>query len=54
MIRKRIVIKAEALRLASKSRRTQATVRWLDIRSQLLYRWQQTQLVVEGAANPEV
>lgn len=50
--------KAEALRLADESRSTQAA-RALGIHPQLLYRWQQEQLVaevssVEGARNPEV
>ncbi|MGI4741275.1 MAG: transposase [Janthinobacterium lividum] len=37
--------KAEALRLASESRSTQAAARQLGISPKLLYRWQQTQLV---------
>ena len=39
--------KAEALRLASESRSTQAAARELGISSKLLYRWQQAQLVAE-------
>ena len=39
--------KAEALRLASESRSTQAAARQLGISPKLLYRWQQVQLVAE-------
>ncbi|MBG8553084.1 transposase [Hymenobacter sp. BT594] len=39
--------KAEALRLASESRSTQAVARQLGISPKLLYRWQQAQLVAE-------
>ncbi len=39
--------KAEALRLASESRSTQAAARQLGISPKLLYRWQQAQLVAE-------
>jgi len=39
--------KAEALRLASESRSTQAATRQLGINPKLLYRWQQAQLVAE-------
>jgi len=39
--------KAEALRLASESRSTQAATRQLGISPKLLYRWQQAQLVAE-------
>ena len=51
--------KAEALRLASESRSTQAAARQLGISTKLLYRWQQAQLVaevgsVEVARDPEV
>ena len=51
--------KAEALRLASESRRTQAAARQLGSRPKLRYRWQQAQLVaevgsVEVARDPEV
>jgi transposase len=51
--------KAEALRLASESRSTQAAARQLGINSKLLYRWQQEQLIAEvGSAevarDPEV
>ena len=51
--------KAEALRLASESRSTQAAARQLGSRPKLLYRWQQAQLVaevgrVEVARDPEV
>jgi len=51
--------KAEALRLASESRSTQAAARQLGISPKLLYRWQQEQLVAEGgsmevARDPEV
>ncbi|WP_310395367.1 transposase [Hymenobacter sp.] len=51
--------KAEALRLASESRSTQAAARQLGISPKLLYRWQQAQLVaevgsVEVARDPEV
>ena len=51
--------KAEALRLASESRSTQAAARQLGSRPKLLYRWQQAQLVaevgsVEVARAPEV
>ena len=51
--------KAEALRLASESRSTQAAARELGISPKLLYRWQQAQLVaevgsVEVARDPEV
>ena len=53
------VFKAEALRLASESRSTQAAAQQLGIRPKLLYRWQQAQLVaevgsVEVARDPEV
>ena len=51
--------KAEALRLASEGRSTQAAARQLGISPKLLYRWQQAQLVaevgsVEVARDPEV
>ncbi|NVO86115.1 transposase [Hymenobacter terrestris] len=51
--------KAEALRLASESRSTQAAARQLGISPKLLYRWQQAQVVaevgsVELARDPEV
>ena len=51
--------KAEALRLAGESRRTQAAARQLGISPKLLYRWQQAQLVAEVgseevARDPEV
>ena len=51
--------KAEALRLASESRSTQAAARQLGISPKLLYRWQQEQLIaevgsVEVARDPEV
>ncbi len=51
--------KAEALRLASESRSTQAATRQLGSRPKLLYRRQQAQVVaevgrVEVARNPEV
>jgi len=51
--------KAEALRLASESRSTQAAAQQLGISPKLLYRWQQAQLVAEvGSAevarDPEV
>ena len=51
--------KVEALRLASKSRSTQAAARDLGISPKLLYRWQQAQLAaeagsVEAARDPEV
>ncbi len=51
--------KAEALRLASESRSTQAAARQLGSRPKLLYRWQQAQFVaevgsVEVARDPEV
>jgi transposase len=39
--------KAEALRLASESRSTQAAAQQLGISPKLLYRWQQAQLVAE-------
>ena len=39
--------KAEALRLASESRSTQAAAQPLGISPKLLYRWQQAQLVAE-------
>ncbi|MBF9221333.1 transposase [Hymenobacter ruricola] len=53
------VFKAEALRLASESRSTQAAARQLGISPKLLYRWQQAQLVAEVgseevARDPEV
>jgi transposase len=53
------VFKAEALRLASESRSTQAAARQLGISPKLLYRWQQAQLIaevgsVEVARDPEV
>ena len=41
------VFKAEALRQASESRSTQAAARQLGISLELLYRWQQAQLVAE-------
>ena len=51
--------KAEALRLASESRSTQAAARQLGISPKLLYRWQHAQVVaevgsVEVARDPEV
>lgn len=51
--------KAEALRLASESRSTQAAAQQLGISPKLLYRWQQAQLMaevgsVEVARVPEV
>ncbi|MBF9239953.1 transposase [Hymenobacter sp. BT683] len=51
--------KAEALRLASESRSTQAAALQLGISPKLLYRWQQDQVVAEvGSADvardPEV
>ena len=51
--------KAEALRLASESRSTQAAARQLGISPKLLYRWQQAQFVAEVgseevARDPEV
>jgi transposase len=51
--------KAEALRLASESRSTQAAARQLGISPKLRYRWQQAQVVaevgrVEVARDPEV
>ncbi|WP_022821635.1 transposase [Hymenobacter norwichensis] len=51
--------KAEALRLASESRSTQAAAQQVGISPKLLYRWQQAQLVaevgsVEVARDPEV
>ena len=51
--------KAEALRLASESRSSQAAARQLGISPKLLYRWQQAQVVaevgsVEVARDPEV
>jgi transposase len=51
--------KAEALRLASESRSTQATAQQLGISPKLLYCWQQAQLVTEVgneemARDPEV
>ncbi len=51
--------KAEALRLASESRSTQAAARQLGISPKLRYRWQEAQLVaevgrVEVARDPEV
>lgn len=51
--------KAEALRLVSESRSTQAAARQLGISPKLLYRWQQAQVVaevgsVEVARDPEV
>ncbi len=50
--------KAEALRLASESRSTQAAAQQLGISPKLLYRWQQAQLIaevgsVEVARDPE-
>ncbi len=53
------VFKAEALRLASGSRRPQAAARPPGISPTLLYRWQQAQRVaeggrVEGARDPGV
>ncbi|MGI4883931.1 MAG: transposase [Janthinobacterium lividum] len=53
------VFKAEALRLASESRSTQAAARQLGISPKLFYRWQQAQLVAEVgseevARDPEV
>ena len=52
-------LKAQALRLASESRSTQAAARQLGISPKLLYRWQQAQLVAEVgseevARDPEV
>ena len=57
--RKYEAFKAEALRLASESRSTQAAARQLGISPKLLYRWQQAQLVAEVgseevARDPEV
>ncbi len=51
--------KAESLRLAAESRSTQAAARQLGISPNLLYRWQQAQVVaevgsVEVARDPEV
>lgn len=51
--------KAEALRLASESRSTQAAAQQLGINPRLLYRWQEAKLVaevgsVEVARDPEV
>ncbi|WP_159451993.1 transposase [Hymenobacter roseosalivarius] len=51
--------KAEAQRLASESRSTQAAARQLGISPKLLYRWQQAQVVAEVgsrevARDPEV
>jgi len=51
--------KAEALRLASESRSTEAAAQQLGISPKLLYRWQQAQLIaevgsVEVARDPEV
>lgn len=51
--------KAEALRLASESRSTQAAACQLGISPKLLYRWQRAQVVaevgsVEVARDPEV
>jgi transposase len=51
--------KAEALRLASESRSTQAAAQQLGISPKLLYRWQQAQLIaevgsLEVARDPEV
>ena len=51
--------KAEAFRLTSESRSTQAAAQQLGISPKLLYRWQQAQLVaevgsVEVARDPEV
>ncbi|RFP65149.1 hypothetical protein D0N36_10740 [Hymenobacter lapidiphilus] len=51
--------KAEALRLASESRSTQAAAQQLGISPKLLYRWPQARLVaevgsVEVARDPEV
>ena len=51
--------KAEALRLASESRSTQAAARQLGISPKLFYRWQQAPLVaevgrVEVARDPQV
>lgn len=51
--------KAEALRLASESRNTQAAAQQLGISPKLPYRWQQVQLIaevgsVEVARDPEV
>ncbi|OGX90983.1 transposase [Hymenobacter coccineus] len=51
--------KAEALRLAAKSRSTQAAAQQFGISLKLLYCWQQTQLIaevggVEVARDPEV
>ncbi|MDF7815736.1 transposase [Hymenobacter sp. YC55] len=53
------VFKAEALRLVSESRSTQAAAQQLGIRPKLLYRWQQAQIVAEVgskevARDPEV
>ncbi|WP_375418104.1 transposase [uncultured Hymenobacter sp.] len=51
--------KAEALRLVSESRSTQAAAQQLGISPKLLYRWQQAQLIAEVgsvkvARDPEV
>jgi transposase len=51
--------KAEALRLTSESRHTQAAARQRGLSPKLLYRWQQAQLIaevgsVEVARDPEV
>ena len=53
------VFKAEALRLATESRSTQAAAAQLGISPKLRYRWQQAQLVaevgsVEVVRDPEV
>lgn len=52
-------LEAEALRLASESRSTQAAAQQLGISPKLLYRWQRARLVaevgsVEVARDPEV
>jgi transposase len=52
-------LKAEALRLASESRSTQAAAQQLGSSPKLLYRWQQAQLIaevgsVEVARDPKV
>jgi len=46
--------KAEALRLASDDRSTQAAAQQLGISPELLYRWQQAQRVAEVACDPKV
>lgn len=42
--------KAEALRLATKSRSTRAAARQLGISEKLLYRWQQARTVAEASS----